>query len=713
MKLSTYNPSVQLHNGPDAKVQAFDGGEARTFAAIGDMQGRAAGALVQGIGAVIKQQEEEDSVNVLAASTDYTKRINELLYNQETGLMNTEMQGASGITGTFEEQEKKIRAEVAKQYKFNTRKGAMAFITRAEESAAQRYALVQKHQFKQYNAYRDVTFSNALQLNLQTAADNFNDKEVVGQNIREALRTTTAQYYNQGIEVIKAQQKKVVGAIAQQVINRAYANGDNDLAETYIERYGRVLDPNVLTNFAKAAHDRRLRTMTRSTAETLVSQYGDNIEGLWKAIYEGTAAGTGFDGEKAVQWMRNMAAKGENWGVNTCTKGVNAALEAAGGIPGNTWAPTNYADAQSAGTAFTDRSKLRTGDIVYWDSDKDGKAGHVGVYDAKTGKVYQSGTHGFAAISLDAYGVIGFARPQGRGMTLEEKDDLYQTCLSRIQQSKTMRNYQISNAFKAIDQKLMALHDSGDTDLEHYYSLIDKNFGSDPEMREKGYHQAHYWWGQRVGRDKALDGDSESGSGGSKGGLALGMEHGIVQTLMHREFANEAEYAAWLVSMKPSKAEYERLIKLYDAKKNGTGIFKFDWSGLEASFKEKYPDLDKAMVAETWHGAQGYAIQRINDVRNGGTEPTLQDVIGFLDESMTKINYGSYKTPGTFFNTTVDVDITKAELAAAHIISTRRLPGTDQFEVLKDDGITHIVDAEGLKNLLAPNVGRTGDRFTN
>lgn len=656
-------------------------------------------------------ERQHRTAKIMAADNEYNRLTGDLkqeIYQDKEGLAENALQ-------RFEEGERKIRNQIAKKYG--------RILTYGDEGRNYQNILnrdynnhrsqVAQFQINELEKNADTQLRNSLQDALNDAMAGYHDQGMVDGMMNRAAAMMALRYQNYGADRVKQKVRAAMGGMAQGVINRAYANGDNDLAETYIERYGRVLDPNVLTNFAKAAHDRRLRTMTRSTAETLVSQYGDNIEGLWKAIYEGTAAGTGFDGEKAVQWMRNMAAKGENWGVNTCTKGVNAALEAAGGIPGNTWAPTNYADAQSAGTAFTDRSKLRTGDIVYWDSDKDGKAGHVGVYDAKTGKVYQSGTHGFAAISLDAYGVIGFARPQGRGMTLEEKDDLYQTCLSRIQQNKTMRNYQISNAFKAIDQQLMALHDSGDTDLEHYYSLIDKNFGSDPEMREKGYHQAHYWWGQRVGRDKALDGDSGSGSGGSKGGLALGMEHGIVQTLMHREFANEAEYAAWLVSMKPSKAEYERLIKLYDAKKNGTGIFKFDWSGLEASFKEKYPDLDKAMVAETWHGAQGYAIQRINDVRNGGTEPTLQDVIGFLDESMTKINYGSYKTPGTFFNTTVDVDITKAELAAAHIISTRRLPGTDQFEVLKDDGITHIVDAEGLKNLLAPNVGRTGDRFTN
>lgn len=656
-------------------------------------------------------ERQHRTAKIMAADNEYNRLTGDLkqeIYQDKEGLAENALQ-------RFEEGERKIRNQIAKKYG--------RILTYGDEGRNYQDILnrdynnhrsqVAQFQINELEKNADTQLGNSLQDTLNDAMAGYQNQGTVDGMMNRAIAMVELRYQNYGTDRIKQKVRAVMGGMAQAVINKAYADGSDDLAETYIEKYGRVLDPNVLTNFAKATHERRLRMLNRSTAESLVAQYGDNIEALWKAIYEGTAAGSGFDGEKAVQWMADMAGRGENWGVNTCTKGVNAALEAAGGIPGNTWAPTNYEDAKASGVAFTDRGKLRTGDIVYWDSDEDGKAGHVGIYDAKSGKVYQSGTHGFAAISLDTYGVIGFARPQGRGMTLEQKDELYNTCVAKIRQNKALHNYRISNSFKVIDQQLMAMYDSGDTDLDHYYALIDKTAGADPDLREKGYRQAHYWWSQCVGRDKAQNDGSGTGSGGSKGGLALGMEHGIVQTLMHRDFANEAEYAAWLVSMSPSKAEYERLIKLYDAKKNGTGVFKFDWSGLEASFKEKYPDMDKAMEAEAWRGAQAYAIQRINDVRNGGTEPTLQDVVGFVDEAMTRVNYGSYKVPGFLYSDTVDVNLSKAELAAAHIISTRRLPGTDQFEVLKDDGVTHIVDAEGLKHLLAPNVGRTNDPFTN
>lgn len=63
-----------------------------------------------------------------AANNEYTKRINELMYNQENGLMNTKLDGASGITTAFEEQEKKIREEVGAQFRFHTQKGQMAFL---------------------------------------------------------------------------------------------------------------------------------------------------------------------------------------------------------------------------------------------------------------------------------------------------------------------------------------------------------------------------------------------------------------------------------------------------------------------------------------------------------------------------------------------------------------------------------------------------------
>ena len=98
MKLATYTPQIQ-RNTINAHV---DAPAAQALANIGQMQGRS----MQGMALAINHASEQlDAVNVQAASNEYTKRLNNLLYNQDNGLMNTQMQGANGITAKFEEEE--------------------------------------------------------------------------------------------------------------------------------------------------------------------------------------------------------------------------------------------------------------------------------------------------------------------------------------------------------------------------------------------------------------------------------------------------------------------------------------------------------------------------------------------------------------------------------------------------------------------------------
>lgn len=563
MKLSTYNPSVQLHNGPDAKVQAFNGGEARTFAAIGDMQGRAAGALVQGINninaIIIRQQEEADTVNVVAATNDYTKRINELLYNQETGLMNTEMQGASGITGMFEEQEKKIRAEIAQRYKFNTKKGRIAFVNRANESAAQRYALVERHQTKQYNAYKDVTFNNALQLNMQAAADNFTDKEIVTQNINEALRATAAQYYHQGPEVVKAQQKKIAGLIAQQVINWAYANGDNDAAETYIETYGMALDPDVLNAYSKKVYDSRMALLEEDTGAALFAQFGDDGEAAYNHIFSPDFHGAGKS-EDSITWMKGMSDKKESWGVNTCTKGVNAALQAGGFKPISVWAPTAWKEEKT----FTDKSQLRGGDIVYWESDGGGEPNHVGIYDPKTGMVYQSGGSGFAPIPLNAYKLWGFSHPQGQAATTEERKKMWNAYLERrslVEKIQADRQKKIKQQAAAIEdnavQQLYKMQQDG-VPLADAEAQIKQMVGMNYEMGKKLRTAANYFWG-------------EDGKPASQSIVA-----DVTNMLADGKFRSREEYLDMAKNKGFSADQMRQAYKTYSQYEAGEGQFGYD-----------------------------------------------------------------------------------------------------------------------------------------
>ena len=697
MKLVTYTPSVPKTAGGSARVYAPD---AKAMANVGRMQGQA----LQGIANAIQLAGENvDAVNAQAAANEYTKRVNELLYNQDNGLLNTKMDGANGITGTFEEQEKKIRQEVGSQYQFFSAKGQAVFNNMANRSAAQRYEMVRKHQTQQFNAYQDVTYGNALQLNVQAAGDNYASPDIVEDSIKESIASASVRYGDQGAEVVKQQSRKAAGMVAQQAINMAYANGNDDQAAAYIEKYGAYLDPNQRAQYSKAVHQRVLSNMTRNTADALVAKYGNNTAALYDAIYNRREGGSGYDGNAAVAWMREQVKNGTNWGVNTCTKGVNKALTMGGGIPGNTWAPTNWEDAKKAGTAFTDRSQLRTGDIVYWwKPGKDKNAddvGHVGIYDAETGMVYQSGTSGFKAIALDTYSVSGFSRPQGQGMTREQQDALYNSCLRQINQQKAIRNAYNDQVYKELDKNLMGLHDAGNMDYATYTAMVDQVCGADPEMRRKGYQYANYWWRSTA---KPIDGSNKgtgSGSGGGKGGLAIGMEHGLEQTLMHRNFESEADWAQYIIRFNPNKSEYNRLIEMYKQKQQGKGAFAYDWDGMKDQFKLDNPKMDTQTINVMWRQAQDYAISMINKSRRDGTEPTYAEVMGYISESMTKVNMGDIDS-GKWWRGNETYEPTKGELAQAGITSTRRLP-SGQIEVQYSNGVTEITTAEGLRHKLS------------
>lgn len=667
MKLATYDPNVKLNN-INGEVKAYDTGTA------GAMMGRSLQGLA---GAINFAGEQIDAVNVQAASNEYTKRLNDLMYNQENGLMNTKYQGADGITAKFEEEEKKIRQEVGKQFRFYSPKGTMVFDRLTNNSATQRYELVRKHQTQQFEAYKDVTFNNAIEQNTMMAADNYSMPDVVSNSINEAVMSTRVRLNGQGEEVIKAAERKVVGQIAQQVINRAYANGNDDMAGTYIEKYGKFMNPAEVTQYSKAVHQRMVTNITRNTAESLVAKYGNNPAMLYNAIYKENAGGTGYDGEAAVEWMKKQASDGANWGVNTCTKGVNAAIMSGGAMPGNLWAPTNWEEAKKSGIAFTDRSQLRSGDIVYWwkpgeDKDADDTS-HVGIYDAKTGKVYQSGTSGFSPIDLDKYSVTGFARPQGTGMTLEQKDALYASCMRQISQQKAVKNAINDQTFNTLEKQLMNLADSGNTDFAVYTSAVDMVAGADPDMRRKGYQAASYWC--KYVTDKTAP-------------KPLGPAEMDTVTQMIRNtdyFDSEADLVTFMQSKNFSIDQINSAKKLRQQKQTGDGIFKYPQLNdfIADAVKNDGPQKSK----ERSILLRQYAIDYINSFRaENKRDPNYDELSQALSKKIvdSKIVYEGMGEKVTFS----PLDMTRKNVSSARPLFDKDGKNTGMIRVKYRDGNT-------------------------
>lgn len=684
MKLATYTPQIRSNTISNAHV---DAPAAQALANIGNMQARSMQGLA---GAITHASEQLDAVNVQAASNEYTKRLNNLLYNQDNGLMNTQMQGADGITAKFEEEERKIRQEVGKQYQFLSAKGNMVFNRMTDNTATQRFELVRRHQTQQFNAYKDVTYNNALELNTQTAADNYAMPEVVAQNMAEAVASVRMRYADQGEEVLKAQERKALGGIAQQVINRAYAQGDLDNAESYIEKYGQFMNPQTLTGYAKNVYASRMSAMNEVTAKSIFGRFGDNLKAAYDYI-NSESFGVGV-ADNAIKWFKDMTSKGESWGVNTCTKGVNAALQAAGYKPINTWCPTAWDEEKAAGRTFTDRSKLRNGDIVYWDSAGDGDASHVGIYDAKSGMVYQSGTSGFRPISLEAYKLIGFSHPSGRTATPEERNKMYAAYQREVALSKQFEAQAEKQALESADNEFFQMYKNGVVDPETLRMSAAQKAGDDPKLFRKLTTLANSYARVAAGAN-----GSSSSSGGGKSDPLLEykltnmLNDGVSRTAI-LEFMDDKENNF-------TGQDKKKALEVLDKYDQGKGQFAYEWDGIKDVVMAEYKQKDKNFA---WGNVQQKLIYDINAYRaqHGGQDPDRATVAQWGREAL--VEGISYSVPGKLFGTNT-VKINEATAAAHGILKvvdnpsggkniTVRSGGTDRTITVTDAQFARIIE---------------------
>lgn len=446
MKLVTYTPQVQ-RNTINAQVEAP---AAQALANIGQMQAQGLGGLARGVnvalGVVQKRNEELDAVNAQAAANEYTKRLNEVMYNQDTGLMNKKLQGADGITTQFEEAEQKIRQEVGSQYQFNTRRGELVFQNMMNNSAAQRFELVRKHQTQQFFAYKDVTYANAQDTYMQTAGNNYSSPEIVEDSVRQAMASAAAHYFGQGEETIKMQGRKAAGEVALYSINRALTAGDLMAASGLLERYAGVIDASKLPRIVGNIREQRESNFMAETAMRL-ARSGLKGRELEQAIEN--VQTPGLTGNLKGLMSMSAATLGQPYKLGTaggdgtwdCGLWTQTMLNQNGENIRTRTADGQFAQMESEGRAFKDRSKLKPGDLVFWHTTDRWKytdnpnAGadeaykgitHVGIY-VGDGKVRQAGNSGVSDIELDDYKVIGFGSTNmgstvpGRGLDATQK----------------------------------------------------------------------------------------------------------------------------------------------------------------------------------------------------------------------------------------------------------------------------------------------------
>ena len=139
MKISSYNP--QVNNGGIVNATVKRVGDVMAYGG----NGQGLKAVSQGIGAwanvIAQKQEEDDKQNILKAMDEYNKGRFEIMYNQDSGLMNTTLDKSEGISDSYIEQEKMLRGNVLKGVKLYNQKNMVALNSLMDNSARQGYGV--------------------------------------------------------------------------------------------------------------------------------------------------------------------------------------------------------------------------------------------------------------------------------------------------------------------------------------------------------------------------------------------------------------------------------------------------------------------------------------------------------------------------------------------------------------------------------------------
>lgn len=422
-------------------------------------------------------REQIIRTDVLQANNEYVKRTNDLRMQ----LMQKKEKGALDIVGEYEAGERKIRSELMAQSPQSVKygKGAMLFDYSTQQTDNANRRVLGQYRAQQFEAWQNTTFANSINSSVQKAVLSPNDPAVIADVQKEIDYAINSRYGTYGRERLDLEYRKWTGVLGQALIDRSYANGDINTAEAYVEKYGPYMDPGVTSAYAKNVYARKQEERLFNMGQNLYATFGED-EGAARDYIFGDNFKTEVDGKAIVKAA--SADIGNNYGENTCTISINRWLRSAGAKEGNTWAPTNMEDAKDNGVFFTQRNQLRNGDIVYWDWEDNDDSDHVGVYDASTGKVIQSGTHGVAALDLDHYKVLGFAHPISAAPTLEDKQKAWNNYVQQKNINDAIKANQQNMIIKNIEQRLWDNFKTGIIDSQDMRNMVFSASGGDADV---------------------------------------------------------------------------------------------------------------------------------------------------------------------------------------------------------------------------------------
>lgn len=587
-----------------------------------------------------KLYEQIAIADVMKANNDYNMQMSRL---QNELLQNKEENARDNLT-KYEEGRKKIINGIMQKGPSTLRGvlGSKAFYNTIERDWTGQRAQMERYTMGEMEKYQDTQLNNQYKLALKDVAVNWHNNDDLDAVMRRGDFMTAARYANYGQEKIAEASNKWKAAVAETAAQAAI-NSDSSEGWTrggeILQAYGYLMDPQKRIQYDKIISAREKNNNQLNTFAGIYAKYGSDINGGVQALLS-TQTGTA-DIAKGLAFAQGE--EGKAWGSNQCANFVKRYVQTAGGDFDITssLADGTYLNAERKELTFNDRKQLRDGDIVYWQVDgskyatsdnpddvhSDTKAykgiTHVGIYNAKTGKVIQSGEHGVSEMALDAagYHTVGYSHIGGRAMDATEREELkkgyMQYALQQVQQKRTSTNLMVERA----SDEMFAAYNNGIRDPAYFENMAKQIAGNDysayntlhavaKSFTSSGVHKLTV--GEAMEIEDAID----------KGGLS---QDELIQKLSDAGCSTETIMKYVHMNKQAAKAAAR-----------GEGKASFDWDSVMEAFYSNMGGRNK--VPEAWRpGLKRYAKRAINEyIAKEKRTPTVDWVMDIMEQGLVK-----------------------------------------------------------------------------
>lgn len=694
MKIAGYQGSVNLGTGGGATVKVSS--DLNAYGSGGKGLAAIAGAANKWAVAVEAQQEDEDKQSILNAMDIFNKSRYNIMYNDESGLMNTKLEGTAGAGASYTEQINKARQDVLSNTKLHSKKNQLALDHLMYQSAQQGFQTVDQYEQKQKEAVTDLRYDNNIQNSCEFVQKNWNNPQALQDEIIRTQLLTSAIYGKRGAEFIESKSRANIGQVVASAVGASITNEDYGTMRNIMDKYGSYLTANQRAAFEKVAYDKESNAFERNTAKDLYAKYGDDEEAVRKEVEnmdaflpEGGKVETQAEG---TTWVRNsgVSLDGVKQQVTIGLSDIAKEFNTLSGAQLIVTSGTDSTDIHAAGE-HSHGAGVKLDVAADWLENADNRKKFISYMQSKGIKVldeYSNPSPNSTGGHLD----LDFTDYKGgtvahKHISLDGQDRIMKQYRIIKADHDRIETYKKNKLFEGIKSEIFAMFGNG-TSYSEAMTWATNQAGSDPDKYVTYRNAVEAIYGPQ----------GRSGSGGSSNGKLDDDAIGVLEDMLQEgKFSSIDQFLAYAANKGASSAQRGKLEKIYKDWYSGTGEFAFDMEGLVQQVAGKNADaLYKKKIQN--YGRQWVRAYR---VKNHGMNPGETELLEALQNCVTTKVYGSYVTEkhSFWFDSTEDIKASDADLIARGIASVNKT-GDDWYDVKWLDGTSGKINGAYLAKLL-------------